>query len=167
MRKKIGRLYPDLATIKQSKKDAPTAKQDRAGKDARHSDPKPEHSKQREKANGADAVSDLPPVPPGQVRYRIAVGKIHDVGPKHIVGTIANEAGLDSEYIGQIKIFDDYSLVDLPEGMPKDLFQHLRKVRTCGQRLELEVFGQNSRPKKRAAKKARPKKRHKDKRKAK
>ena len=39
--------------------------------------------------------------------------------PANIVGAIANEADLDSKFIGRIEIFDDYSLVDLPEDMPE------------------------------------------------
>ena len=75
----------------------------------------------------------------GMERYRIAVGRDHEVLPKHIVGAIANEAGLDSENIGYIKLYDAYSTVDLPEGMPKDIFQLLRKVRVRGQQLRIEL----------------------------
>jgi ATP-dependent RNA helicase DeaD len=64
----------------------------------------------------------------GMVTYRVEVGSTHDVFPKHLVGAIANEAGLDSEHIGRISIMEDHSFVDLPDGMPKDIFQHLRKV---------------------------------------
>jgi ATP-dependent RNA helicase DeaD len=53
------------------------------------------------------------------------------------VGAIANEVELDSEYIGRIEIFEDYSTVDLPEGMPKELFKHLRGVWVSGQRLDI------------------------------
>jgi ATP-dependent RNA helicase DeaD len=49
--------------------------------------------------------------------------------PQNIVGAIANEAGIESRYIGRIQIHDDYSTVDLPDGMPAEIFQHLRKVR--------------------------------------
>jgi ATP-dependent RNA helicase DeaD len=66
-------------------------------------------------------------------RFRIEVGSEHGLQPKHIVGAIANEAGLESRYIGQIKIFEDFSTVTLPEGMPKELYQHLRQIRVCGQ----------------------------------
>ena len=38
----------------------------------------------------------------------------------------ANEADLDSKYIGRIVIHDDYSTVDLPDDMPKDVMQHLQ-----------------------------------------
>ncbi|MGE3772217.1 MAG: DEAD/DEAH box helicase [Gammaproteobacteria bacterium] len=63
------------------------------------------------------------------VRYRLDVGLAHGATPKHIVGAIANEAGLDSRYIGRIDLFDDYTLVDLPAGMPRELLQHMKKVR--------------------------------------
>jgi ATP-dependent RNA helicase DeaD len=63
------------------------------------------------------------------VRYRIDVGHLQGATPKHIVGAIANEAGIESRFIGRIDIFDDFSTVDLPGGMPKDLLQHLKKVR--------------------------------------
>jgi ATP-dependent RNA helicase DeaD len=72
------------------------------------------------------------------VRYRIAVGRDHGVQPKHIVGAIANEAGVESRYIGHIKLHDDHSLVDLPEGMPKEIFHHLKKVRVCGKPLAIQ-----------------------------
>ncbi len=63
------------------------------------------------------------------VRYRLEVGHQHGATPQNIVGAIANEAGIESRYIGRIEIHDDYSTVDLPDGMPADIFQHLRKVR--------------------------------------
>ncbi len=75
----------------------------------------------------------------GMERYRIEVGKEHNVEPKNIVGAIANEAGLDSQYIGQIKIHDNYSTVDLPEGMPKDVYKHLKRVWVCGRQLNIRL----------------------------
>jgi len=75
----------------------------------------------------------------GMVHYRIEVGREHGVQPKNIVGAIANEAGLESQYIGQIKLFDTYSLVDLPEGMPKEVFRHLQKVWVCGRQLRISL----------------------------
>lgn len=73
----------------------------------------------------------------GMEVFRIEVGHVHAVKPGNIVGAIANEAGLDSHYIGQIEIFDDHSLVCLPEGMPNEIFQHLKKTRVAGQRLKI------------------------------
>tara|TARA_R110002049_G_scaffold252264_2_gene427349 strand:- start:84990 stop:86825 length:1836 start_codon:yes stop_codon:yes gene_type:complete len=79
----------------------------------------------------------------GQQRYRIEVGHNHEVKPGNIVGAIASEAGLDGKYIGHIKIFDDHSLVDLPEGMPKEIFKELKKTRVAGQQLRISAFDED------------------------
>ena len=60
--------------------------------------------------------------------YRLEMGKHHNVRVADIVGAIANEADIESQYIGNIKMYDKYSTVELPEGMPKAIFQHLKKV---------------------------------------
>ena len=73
--------------------------------------------------------------------YRLAVGKIHRVKPANIVGAIINEAGLDGKMIGHIDIQEDYSLVDLPEGMPKEIFRELQKVWVAGQQLKITRVG--------------------------
>ena len=65
------------------------------------------------------------------VRYRIEVGHEKGASAREILGAIANEAGIDGEYVGRIDIQDDHSTVELPEGMPKDTFYHLKKVRVC------------------------------------
>ena len=73
----------------------------------------------------------------GLETYRIEVGHQHGVKPGNIVGAIANEAELDAQNIGRVQIFDDHSLVDLPEGMPKEVFRHLQKVWVSGQQLKI------------------------------
>ncbi|MCK7574728.1 MAG: DbpA RNA binding domain-containing protein [Chromatiales bacterium] len=60
-----------------------------------------------------------------KVRYRLEVGHQHGATLQNIVGAIANEAGIESRYIGRIEIHDEYSTVDLPDGMPREIFQHL------------------------------------------
>lgn len=75
--------------------------------------------------------------PEGMERFRIEVGRDHEVEPRNIVGAIANEAGLDAEHIGHIDIQSDYSLIDLPLGMPKDLFKDLKKVWVSGRQLQI------------------------------
>ncbi|HEX7030299.1 MAG TPA: DEAD/DEAH box helicase [Gammaproteobacteria bacterium] len=79
---------------------------------------------------------DAPP-PEGMERFRIEVGHDHGVKPGNIMGAIANEAGLEGQYIGRIQIFGDHSLVDLPEGMPKEIFRDLQKTRVAGQALRI------------------------------
>jgi ATP-dependent RNA helicase DeaD len=103
----------------------------------------------------------------GMDRFRIEVGHLHKVKPANIVGAIANEADIDSKYIGRISIFDDYSLVDLPEGMPQELLNELKHVRVVGQRLNISQLGGKKKPGKNKptptkTRKERPKVRHRD-----
>lgn len=76
--------------------------------------------------------------------FRIDVGHAHGVKPGNIVGAIANETGIDGEHIARIRIEDDYSTVELPAGMPKELLQELRKVRVAGQLLNITPVDGNS-----------------------
>jgi len=73
----------------------------------------------------------LPPEE-GMDRYRIEVGEVHGVKPGNIVGAIANEADISSDYIGRINIFEDYSTVDLPYGMPHQVLRLLHGARING-----------------------------------
>jgi ATP-dependent RNA helicase DeaD len=86
-------------------------------------------------------------VPRGSVRYRLEVGREHGVQPGNIVGAIANEAGIDAVHIGRIDIFDSHSTVDLPEGMPSDVYHRLRKAWVSGQQLSISVDSGDKVPK--------------------
>ncbi len=74
---------------------------------------------------------------PGMQRFRIEVGHEHGVKPGQIMGALTNEAGLEGQHIGRIDIRTNFSLVDLPEGMPPEIFKALRKTRLCRQNLNI------------------------------
>jgi ATP-dependent RNA helicase DeaD len=73
----------------------------------------------------------------GMETFRIEVGHQHGVKPANIVGAIANEAGLESRFIGRIDIHDGFSVLDLPIDMPQDVLTHLKKVWVSGQQLNM------------------------------
>jgi len=79
----------------------------------------------------------------GWDRYRVEVGRDHGVWPKNLVGAIANESGLRGGDIHNISIQAGCSFVDLPEGMPKDVFMHLKKVTVCNQELQIRKWTPN------------------------
>jgi ATP-dependent RNA helicase DeaD len=78
----------------------------------------------------------LPPEE-GQERFRIEAGNNHGVKPANIVGAIANEADISSQHIGRISIFEEYSTVDLPYGMPGDVLHLLQKARIGSRKMRL------------------------------
>jgi len=102
-----------------------------------------EHAKPSQGAGDKPARGPRPsqagtrPAEVGMESFRIEVGHAHGVKPSNIVGAIANEADLESRYIGRIDIRDDHSLVELPEGMPREVLDHLKKVRVGGQQLRM------------------------------
>ncbi|HEV2212884.1 MAG TPA: DEAD/DEAH box helicase, partial [Gammaproteobacteria bacterium] len=73
----------------------------------------------------------------GMETFRLEVGLAHKVKPGNIVGAIANEAGIEGRHIGRIRLYEDYSTVDLPEGMPADIFNGLKKTRVAGRPLNI------------------------------
>jgi ATP-dependent RNA helicase DeaD len=75
----------------------------------------------------------------GMQTYRIEVGHQHGVQPGNIVGAIANEADLEARFIGRIDIREDFTLVDLPEGMPPELMAHMQTVRIASKPLRIRV----------------------------
>jgi ATP-dependent RNA helicase DeaD len=115
----------------------------------------PRRERTREKSPRASSKND----DIDMVKYRIEVGRNDDVKPGDIVGAISNEAGIDGGAIGHIKLHDEYSTVDLPAGMPKEILHHLRKVRICNlpTQIKLDDGSGDSEGTKPSAKKRKPK----------
>lgn len=89
------------------------------------------------------------------IRYKLSVGYDDDVKPGNIMGAIANEAEIESQYIGVIDIYDEFSTIDLPAGMPKETFDVLKNTRVCGRKINIAPLSEA--PKK-EAKRSAPKK---------
>ncbi|XOV88008.1 MAG: DEAD/DEAH box helicase [Pseudomonadota bacterium] len=110
---------------RQGATDRPLKRRESTHETASDADQRPRRDKRADRGAGRKG---LEKPPEGMERFRIEVGRVHDVKPGNIVGAIANEAGLDGEHIGHIEIYDDHCLIDLPSGMPKDIFQGLKRV---------------------------------------
>ena len=83
----------------------------------------------------ARPLRDHPDVP--MERFRVEVGRKHGVKPGELMGAIANEAGIEGQYIGMINILEECSTIDLPEGIPKSILKHLKKTRVKGVHLAM------------------------------
>ena len=73
--------------------------------------------------------------------YRIEVGRSDGVEVRHIVGAIANQGDINSRYIGHIKLYDDYSTVELPQGMPSTMLQQFSKARVLNKAMQMSLVG--------------------------
>ena len=108
------------------------------------SEKRPAKERKREKSgdNSLGQASPLkghPEIP--MERFRVEVGRKHGVEPREIMGAVANEAGIEGEFIGLINIQENYSTIDLPEGMPKPVLKHLKKTRVKGVNLGMVRVG--------------------------
>jgi len=117
------------------KKRKPPERQKRKQDDARAESKRPSKRADAEEKPGKRRPDSR--TQPGMQRYRIEVGHEHGVKPGQIVGALTNEAGLDGKFIGRIDIRGGHSLVDLPDGMPPEIFKALRKTRLCRQFLHI------------------------------
>jgi ATP-dependent RNA helicase DeaD len=70
-------------------------------------------------------------------RFRVEVGHRDRVKPGNLVGAIANESGLQGRMIGRIQIFESHSFVDLPKGMPQDVFNSLQRLKVMNRELQI------------------------------
>lgn len=85
----------------------------------------------------------LPPEE-GMERFRIELGNDQGVKPGNIVGAIANEADINSKFIGRIAIYDSYSTVDLPFGMPEDILRVLQRARIGSKAMKLQKISDDA-----------------------
>ena len=69
--------------------------------------------------------------------FRLEVGETHGAGKGDIVGALANEAGIEPSNMGKIRLFQYFSLIELPSGMPKEIFQSLKNIHIRGRRLDI------------------------------
>lgn len=118
---------------KDSREDRPS--RDRDDRSSRSDRPQKDRKPKRVFEGGANIEMEM---------YRIEVGHNHGVKPGNIVGAIANETGIDGDHIARIRIQDNYSTVELPAGMPKELFQELKKVRVAGQQLNISKMDESA-----------------------
>ncbi|MCS5588151.1 MAG: DEAD/DEAH box helicase [Porticoccaceae bacterium] len=113
-------------------------KRSRRDQSPRDKSARPDSGEKRSKRDPVLRDEDGHVVP--MVTYRLEVGKNDNIDPSNIVGAIANEADISSQYIGQIVLHDDYSTVDLPEGMPDEVFKHLKNARVRAKTLNLSLL---------------------------
>jgi hypothetical protein len=88
------------------------------------------------------------PVAPKMIRYRLEVGRKHAVSKEEIKDALVQESGVDRKMIGLIEMHHQFTLIELPEGMPSDIFHHLKTVEIKQHKLHIKHVG-NAQGKKR------------------
>ena len=92
-------------------------------------------------ANSAETVAN-PQTSPQQaikmVRYRLGVGCKHQVTSEELKRLLIEESGVDKNNINIVNIQGDYTLIELPDEMPQDIFLHLKLVEIRQYKLDIK-----------------------------
>ena len=73
-------------------------------------------------------------------RVYVGAGRESGIRPGDLVGAIANEAKVNSNVIGAIRIEERFSLVDVPEAMVKGIVEVLGRARIKGRKVQVRLF---------------------------
>ena len=71
------------------------------------------------------------------VRYRLDVGTKHQVTLEQLKKVLIEESGVDKNNINNVNIQSLYTLIELPDEMPPDIFQHLKSVEINQHKLDI------------------------------
>ncbi len=72
------------------------------------------------------------------IRYRLDIGSQHHVTEDDLRKILVDESGVDKNNINNINIRDLYTLLELPDNMPQDIFLHLKTVEINHQKLDIK-----------------------------
>ena len=123
----------------------------RDSRNSRDRDRSPRDRSSRDRSPRERTPRDNSPPDAGMMRYRIEVGYNNEVKPGNIVGAIANEGNIDSKFIGRINIDENFTTVDLPDDLSRDVITTLRKARVAGKPMNISPEGQVKRDDKEGA----------------
>lgn len=71
------------------------------------------------------------------VRYRLDVGSKHHITLEQLKKVLVDESGVDKNNINNVNIQNLYTLIELPDEMPPDIFLHLRSVEINQHKLDI------------------------------
>jgi ATP-dependent RNA helicase DeaD len=100
-----------------------------------------QEEKRREDMDFADTGAEV-----GMVRFFLAVGRMHKVAPKDIVGAIAGETGIPGKAIGAIRILDSYSFVEVPKEHATEVYTIMKERTIRNQPTGIEPASGGNKP---------------------
>ena len=78
------------------------------------------------------------------IRYRLDVGSKQQVTADQLRKLLIEESGVDKNNINNIHIHSLYTLLELPDEMPPDIFLHLKTVEINQQKLDIRRVKANN-----------------------
>jgi hypothetical protein len=92
---------------------------------------------QADKNTNLQLPTDNSPLILKMIRYRLDVGSKHRITLEQLKKVLIEESGVDKKNIHNVNIQHLYTLIELPDEMPPDIFQHLKLVEINQQKLDI------------------------------
>ena len=70
--------------------------------------------------------------------YRLEVGQEHQLTVESLKQLLVEESGVENRLIGRVDIFEKHTLIQIPNGIPQELLQHLQTVTFNQQKLAIK-----------------------------
>lgn len=80
----------------------------------------------------------------GYIRLRFSAGKNQRISPNHIVAAISDKTGISGKRIGKIQCFGNYSLVEIPKEISKDIVKNINGMKIGGLKIDTRIYQENS-----------------------
>lgn len=80
---------------------------------------------------------------PGMVRLFISIGRLDNIRPAELVGILSDESGIPANMVGDIRIYDKFTFVDVPEDWANCVIGYLHRQTVKGRRINIEPARSN------------------------
>ena len=73
-------------------------------------------------------------------KIKISIGRSGHVAPNFLVAAICDNTGISGKDVGKIEIYDDYSIVGVPESIRNQMTADLNGIKICGKTVDVSAF---------------------------
>lgn len=73
-------------------------------------------------------------------KIKVSIGKNGHVAPNFLVAAICDNTGISGKDVGKIEIYDDYSVVGVPESIMNQMTADLNGIKICGKTVDVSAF---------------------------
>lgn len=80
------------------------------------------------------------------LKIKITAGRNAHIAPNFLVAAICENTGITGKDVGKIEIYDDYSIVGVPESIREQMICDLDGIKICGKPVKVQAFEYEEKP---------------------
>ena len=80
------------------------------------------------------------------LKIKLTAGRNAHIAPNFLVAAICENTGITGKDVGKIEIYDDYSVVGVPESIRDQMISDLDGIKICGKPVKVQAFEYEEKP---------------------